>query len=226
LYQAGTIILTVSLVVWLLLALPVRPGVGSFNDVAPEDSVFGTISHVISPIFAPSGFGTWQASGALVTGFMAKEVIVSTMNQIYVGEQEEKPGEISPSFVDDLGFIALSFGRAIVLTFQEVLNIVPRTINLLPGITIPEFAFFGADAGGNATTTALQAVLASSFSPLSAISFCVFVLLYVPCMATVTALRHEFGSRWMILQVFYALGVAWVFATLVYQIGRLLGLGG
>jgi ferrous iron transport protein B len=230
LHKAGIIISTTSLVVWLLLAIPMRPGVGGFNEVTPKDSVFGTISSIISPLFIPSGFGTWQASGALVTGIMAKEVVVSTMNQIYVGEERGKPANVSatpqPSFVDDLGFIALSFGKATVLTIQEVLNIIPRTINLLPGVNIPEFAFFGADTSGSNTSTALQSVLTTVFSSLSAVSFCTFVLLYVPCIATVTALRQEYNSRWMIMQVFYALGVAWIFATLVYQIGRLLGLGG
>jgi len=52
----------------------------------------------------------------------------------------------------------------------------------------------------------------------------VFVLLYVPCIAAVSALRHEFGTRWMLLQAGYTLGVAWLGAVLVYQGGRLLGL--
>jgi ferrous iron transport protein B len=50
-------------------------------------------------------------------------------------------------------------------------------------------------------------------------------LLYIPCMATVTALRSEFGYRWMGMQVVYALSVAWICATLVFQIGSLVGLG-
>jgi ferrous iron transport protein B len=227
LHKAGTVIMAVSLVVWLLLAIPMRPGVGGFNNVAPGDSIFGSISRAIAPMFVPAGFGTWQASGALVTGFMAKEVIVSTMNQVYVGTgaSAKTSSTISTSFGDDISFIGISFGKATVLTVQECLNIVPRTLRLIPGVTVPDLNFFNTGAGTQETTTALQSALLGSFTPLSGVAFCVFVLLYIPCMATITALRHEFGYKWMGMQVVYAVSVAWFCATLVFQIGSLLGLG-
>jgi ferrous iron transport protein B len=55
------------------------------------------------------------------------------------------------------------------------------------------------------------------------VAFNVFVLLYIPCMATVAAMRHEFGNRWMAYQSVYMVVVAWVGATVVYQVGLLLG---
>jgi ferrous iron transport protein B len=225
--KAGTVIVSVSLVVWLLLAIPMRPGVGGFNNVAPGDSIFGSISRTIAPVFVPAGFGTWQASGSLVAGFMAKEVIVSTMNQVYVGEgaSAKTSSTTSTSLGDDIHFIGISFSKAVVLTVQECLNIAPRTLRLIPGVTVPDFAFVDTSAGTNGTMTALQSTLLGSFSPLGGVAFCVFVLLYIPCMATVTALRSEFGYRWMGMQVVYALSVAWICATLVFQIGSLVGLG-
>jgi ferrous iron transport protein B len=54
------------------------------------------------------------------------------------------------------------------------------------------------------------------------VAFNVFVLLYVPCMAATAAMRHEFGWRWMWVQVAYTLALAWVAAVLVFQVGRLL----
>ena len=50
-------------------------------------------------------------------------------------------------------------------------------------------------------------------------------LLYIPCMATVAAMRQEFGNRWMAYQAIYMVVVAWVGATVVYQGGLLLGWG-
>jgi ferrous iron transport protein B len=64
------------------------------------------------------------------------------------------------------------------------------------------------------------------FSPLTAYSLMVFVLLYVPCVATVAVVRNETRSwRWAAFLVFYTTAVAWIMSTLVYQGGRLLGLG-
>jgi ferrous iron transport protein B len=237
LIKAGTVILAVSVVLWLLMAIPIRPNTGSFNDVAAEDSVFGTLSSAVAPVFKPAGFGSWQASGSLITGILAKEVVVSTMSQIYVHEAgesgailEEEEAVKPTTFGEDLGASVIGFGEAAILTVQEVINIAPRTINLLPGVNVGELSFFPA-AEEEESTTLLEAALVDSFSasagsapagPLAAVAFNVFVLLYVPCMAATAAMRHEFGWRWMWAQVAYTFALAWVAAVLVFQIGRLL----
>jgi ferrous iron transport protein B len=52
----------------------------------------------------------------------------------------------------------------------------------------------------------------------------VFVLLYLPCLATVTAIRRETGSyKWMAFSIFYSTSIAWLMAFIVYQVGRQLG---
>jgi len=222
--KAGTVILAASIVIWLLLAIPIR-GEGSFNDVAPENSVFGTVSEAISPVFAPAGFGNWEASGSLITGFVAKEVVIGTMSQIYVGEAaEETSEEPTPTFTEDLTGIGTSFAEASVLTAQEIVNIVPRTVNIIPGINVAEADFLGA-AGEEENTTALESALTQAFTPLAAIAFTVFVLLYTPCMVTVAAMRHEFGTRFMFYQIIYTFVIAWLAAVIVFQGGTLLGLG-
>ncbi len=221
--KAGTLILAMSIVIWLLMAIPAN-GSGSFNDVAPEDSIFGTVSEFASPIFAPAGFGDWQATGSLVTGFVAKEVVIGTMSQIYVGEAEETAAE-TPTFIEDATTIVTSFGEAAVLTVQEVVNIVPRTVNVIPGINMAEANFLGAGAEED-DTTALEAALTQTFTPLAAVAFTVFVLLYTPCMVTVAAMRQEFGTRFVLYQVAYTLVIAWLGAVIVFQAGTLLGFGG
>lgn len=223
--KAWTIILATSIVIWLLMAIPVT-GEGSFNEVAPENSLFGAISRTIAPAFAPAGFGKWQASGALMSGFIAKEVVIGTMNQIYVGEAE-KPAEqeVVPTFTEDLVDTGRSFLQATVLTVQEVVNIVPRTVNIIPFVHMPEANFLGT-AADDEENTALENALTQVFSPLAAIAFTVFVLLYTPCMATLTAMRHEFGLRFVGYQVAYTFALAWAGAVIVFQVGTLLGLGG
>ncbi len=218
--KAGTIILSVSVVVWLLLAIPAYPGAGSIGNVTPSESIFGTISRAIAPVFAPAGFGTWQTSGALVTGILAKEVVISTLSQTYLGTDATDSPAATTSFGEDLREIAATFAQAAMLTGQEIVNIVPRTLNLIPVIHVPELNLYGSHEGAS-EPTALESALTSALSPLAAVALCVFVLLYIPCMTAVTAMRHEFGSRWMLLQAGYALSVAWLAATLVYQVGHL-----
>jgi ferrous iron transport protein B len=65
-------------------------------------------------------------------------------------------------------------------------------------------------------------VLRRSFTPLSAYAFMVMSLIYIPCVATIAAIRHETNWRWTMLAVGYTLVLGWLVATGVYQVGRLL----
>lgn len=201
-----TVIMAASIVVWVLLNIPFQNG----QPPALEDSLFGGVSRTIAPAFAPAGFDNWQASGALVTGLLAKEVVVSTLGQVYAVGGAEAAGEPA-TLLDDARTIVVGFGAATVDTLKA-------TVSLLPGVDL-------VSAAEGEDTSAIQAALRNSFTALQAVAFAVFVLLYTPCMATVAALRHEFGARWMWFSVGYMMTVAWVAATLTYQVGRLLGLG-
>ena len=66
--------------------------------------------------------------------------------------------------------------------------------------------------------TTLSLALRDNFSPLAALAFLVFVLLYVPCVATIGAIRQEFGGRWATAAAFYQTAVAWIAAVLLFQI--------
>lgn len=228
--KATTIIMACSLGVWLLTAIPSNLNLSRFNAIEPQDSVFGSLSGVLSPVFAPAGFGTWQATGSLITGLVAKEVVVGTMSQIYgvvdeANPAEELSDEPTPTLLDDAGEIVTSFGTAVALTGQELINIVPRTLNVIPGLHASEVSFFGDNAEAE-DTSALGLALTGAFTPLSAAAFMVFVLLYTPCMTATAAMRHEFGTRWTLYQMTYSLLIAWAAAIVVFQVGRLLGLGG
>ncbi|MBM7645138.1 ferrous iron transport protein B [Scopulibacillus daqui] len=76
--KAGTFIFGGTVAIWFLS----YAGPGGFN-VPIDKSFMAIICSYIAPLLAPLGFGTWQAAGALITGFLAKEVVVSTMNVLY-----------------------------------------------------------------------------------------------------------------------------------------------
>ena len=71
-------------------------------------------------------------------------------------------------------------------------------------------------------TANMSAALSSIFTPLTAISFLVFTLLYTPCVAAISAVRREMNSgKAAVGVVFLQTGVAWVVAFIVYHIGLL-----
>jgi len=153
--KAGTVIFAAVILVWALSNLPW--GV----EYASHNSFIGRLGSWLAPIFAPLGFGTWQAAVALVFGIFAKEIVVGTLAVVYG--------------VGDVG---------------------------------------------------LASVISNIYTPLSACSFMVMVLLYTPCVATIAAIRRETGSRrWAVFAVAYSLILGWALACLVYQGGKLLGLG-
>ena len=79
--RAFTVIFIASLIIWFLQTFSI-----TFNIVSDsKDSILALIGGVIAPIFAPLGFGDWRASTALITGFTAKESVVSTMTVLLGG---------------------------------------------------------------------------------------------------------------------------------------------
>ncbi|MBQ8301899.1 MAG: ferrous iron transport protein B, partial [Clostridia bacterium] len=146
--RVGTVIFLASIIIWLMQNLDF-----SLHMVYDSRySIIGQFGQFIAPVFTPCGFGEWQAVVSLISGFMAKEAVISTMSILY---------------------------------------------------------------GGN-----LADAICSVFTPLSAYSFLTFVLLYVPCVATVSALRTESNSRKLTaFSVIYQIGIAWLVSMLVYQVG-------
>ncbi len=201
--NAGTVILAASVVIWVLLNLP-------FGVPSLDDSWFGKVSNLIAPVFQPAGFGNWQTSGSLVTGLIAKEVVVSTMSEIYLGEAKADEDVAPTSFLEDLVSIGDEFMVATVDAGKKMIEV------LTPGIRV-----FKAEPV--VEDTALSGVLREQFTPLSALAFLTFVLLYVPCVATLGTIRAEFGWKWAAFSAVYQTGIAWSLSVLVFQGGRLLG---
>ena len=119
--KAFTIIFAASVIIWVLQTFDIRLNVAA----TPEVSLLALLGSLISPIFKPLGFGDWRASTALITGFTAKESMVSTLTLLLGGD--------------------------------------PSRITTL-------------------------------FSPFTATVFLVFTLLYTPCVAAISTVKHEMGS--------------------------------
>ena len=152
--RAFTVIFLATIIIWFLQTFDAKLNV--VTDSA--DSLLAMVGQFIAGIFRPLGFNDWRVATALISGFTAKEAVVSTL--------------------------------AVLL-------------------------------GTN--TAALGSVLGTLFTPLSALSFLVFTLLYTPCIAAVATIRRELGSvRKMLGVVVLQCGVAWLAAMLVYRIGGLL----
>ncbi len=214
--NATTIIMITSVLIWLLMAIPVGKD-GTFTEVDTGNSLFAAFNRVTAHLFEPLGFGNWQASGALVTGFVAKEVVVSTMAQVYAVEDVAEEAVEETTFFDDLGMILTSFIRATGDTI--------KSLPLIIGINL-----FEEEKEAEPTTlmVAVQKGFESSsggHAALAAVAFMVFVLIYTPCMVAVAAERQELGTKWMWVSVIGQFVLAWLMAFVVFQGGLLLGLG-
>ena len=150
--KAFTIIFAASVIIWVLQTFDIRLNVAA----TPEVSLLALLGSLISPIFKPLGFGDWRASTALITGFTAKESMVSTLTLLLGGD--------------------------------------PSRITTL-------------------------------FSPFTATVFLVFTLLYTPCVAAISTVKHEMGSaKAAAVTVVLQCAIAWVVAFLVRLLGTLVGL--
>lgn len=151
--RAFTVIFTATIIIWFLQTFDARLNVVSDS----ADSLLALVGRWIAPVFRPLGFGDWQAVTALISGFTAKEAVISTLG------------------------VLLGVGME----------------NLGPA-------------------------LHTLFTPLAAGSFLIFTLLYTPCVAAVTTIRRELGSRLQTVGVVVMqCVVAWIAAGLFYQLGRI-----
>ncbi len=153
LQRAFTIIFVATIIIWFLQTFDTR-----LNVVADSSaSLLAMIGRFIAPVFKPLGFGDWRIATSLISGFTAKEAVVSTLS------------------------VLLGTG-----------------------------------------TAELGPVLAGLFTPLSAISFLLFTLLYTPCVAAVATIKKELKSGIATFGVvMLQCSVAWLVACGVYQLGSL-----
>lgn len=199
---AGTIVLAVSVVLWVLLHVPSSD---------PHQSLYGRASTALAPTLAPAGFGDWQVAGALFTGVIAKEMILSSMAQL-TGARRPAAAGAPVTLAGDARTVVAGFGLATLAAGKQALDV------LTPGLTLFPRPRETQDIG-------LTHALGKLFTPLAAIAFLVFVLTYIPCIPTLAAQTHQFGWRWAGVSLSVQTILPWLLAVAIYQGGKLLGLG-
>jgi ferrous iron transport protein B len=214
--DAGSIIFVTMMVVWLLMAIPVS-GTGSFADTDVSDSAFAAVAGTVAPVFHPAGFGSWEAAGSLMSGFVAKEVVIGTMAQVYGIEAIEVDQSESRSTLASLRELGTGLGGAVADA--------ARAIPAMVGIDL------GSEEAEQESSGLMRSLRrgfeesSGGHGALAALAFMVFVLIYTPCMAAVAAIRHEIGTRWMWTSIIGQSLLAWAMAVAVFQVGLIVGAG-
>jgi len=187
---------------------------GSFNNEDSENSVLSVIGKSITPAFAPLGIEeeNWPATVGLFTGMFAKEAIVGTLDALY-SEPAEEEGDGSPP---DL--IAAA-SEAVGTIGAELAALGGALVDPL-GISIGDVSDAEAVAEEQEVNSSTLTNMASLFSgPFAAFCYLVFILLYAPCVAVLGAVNKEAGWRWTLLVFSWCTGLAYITATVIYQIG-------
>lgn len=116
---AGKVIVGMTLVVWLLSAIPVTGGYAFADEDLPmEDSAYGATAQLLVPAFTPAGFGDWHMTGALMTGFVAKETVISSIVTSYNLDPEVDGGNAQDNG-DDLGSLPELISTTFAKTAQD-----------------------------------------------------------------------------------------------------------
>ncbi len=191
--RAGTVIVMASIILWGVISLP--------SGTEPQKSYLAQAAKVITPVFKPAGFGEhWEPVAAMIPGTIAKEVIIGSLGTIY--GVETKPKITDSTFKEDTIRQIKALENALLDTILNMFNIHKESTQS------PQ------------KTNALQQHLKDQFSsPLAAFSYLVFILLYIPCISTMAAIKEELGTRWMLFEILFLPLLAYAASVLVYQLG-------
>ena len=211
--RAGKVIILVVLVLAFLNSLGTD---GSFGNEDSEESVLSVVGKAITPVFTPMGIEkeNWPATVSLFTGLFAKEAVVGTLNSLYAQEavaEEAAVGEDAGGW--SLGSI---FGEAFVTLGDNLTGIFgglldPFGIGFINGdeeVTGEELE----------TADSVFTGLRNNFTPVSAYAYLLFILIYFPCIAALGVAIQETGRAFGTLLVTYLTLLAWIVATLFFQI--------
>lgn len=172
-----------------------------------NDSALASISRVFTPILEPIGVhgDHWQATVGLVTGAMAKEVVVGTLNSLYTAEHIQK-ADFNPA--------EYRLSDELIAALNETWTSLKNTFSLSVLANPIE-----ASKGDGEMAEGTMGVMSEKFgSAAAAYSYLIFVLLYTPCISVMGAIARESSRGWMGFSVLWGLNIAYSLATLFYQI--------
>jgi len=202
---------TIVIVVCLLNFLNSIGTDGSFGHQDSEKSILSQSAKVVMPILVPMGIKeeNWQAGVGIITGIFAKEVLVATFNSLYSPTDSADADEPS---------ILTSWHEATASVKENLLGISPDDPL---GIDVGDLSDLEAVAIEQEVELSTYQVMQAAFvGQLGAFSYLLFILLYTPCIAAMGAIKNEVGSRWAGFAAIWSFLLAYLMATLCFQVGN------
>ncbi|MGM0462325.1 MAG: Fe(2+) transporter permease subunit FeoB [Fibrobacterota bacterium] len=211
--RAGKVLIIIVAILGFLNSLGTD---GSFGHEDSSSSVLTVAGKAVTPIFKPFGVTeeNWPASVGLFTGLFAKEVIVGTVNTLYASESDaqQEQGEEYSLF----GGLKEAF-LTIPANLGDVLA--PQTLKDPLGMDVGNVSNTDAASEELEVEPKVFSIMRERFGTWqAAFAYLLFVLMYVPCLVAVAAMKREIGWAYTLFQITYATALAWISATLFYQI--------
>ena len=205
--KASTTIMAILMLLWALTYFP--------NNGNTAESYMAKSGQILAPILKPTGFADrWETVAAIVPSIAAKEIVVGFMAQVLSVEEEEEESEAT-TFIEDITEQVVSLGVAIKDSAVETFS-----FNFLDIFAVPDEEELEDETRGIVAATATLWPN-DPLGPLKAYSFMAFILLVIPCVVTLSAIKQEFGVKFMGFVIMVMLVVPYVVSTLIFQIGRL-----
>jgi ferrous iron transport protein B len=212
--DAGQVIVIMVLVINVLSAIGSD---GSINQENPNDSVLAVISKTVTPIFAPMGISedNWPAVLGIISGVLAKEVVVGTLDTLYTSLAREDAGDTGPEQTFD-------FWQSINDSFATV----PENLSGLTDMFADPLQMNVGDIHSLEAAAEAQEVDNATFGAMvkrfdgqaGAFAYLLFILLYFPCVAVIGAIKREAGTQWAMFVALWTTVIAYITATSFYQI--------
>ncbi|MBA3536799.1 MAG: Fe(2+) transporter permease subunit FeoB [Tatlockia sp.] len=200
--RAGRLIIPICVILGSLNALTINGGINT--NTASTHSVLSILGQWLTPLFAPMGLqqDNWPATVGLLTGMLAKEVVVGSLNSLYT--QMGHLGEMTISNFDFFG------------SLQAALWTIPHNLsNLGQALLNPIIA----SAPEGKLSQSVYGIMVARFDgKAGAYAYLLFILLYIPCVSTMAVIRQESSPKLMWFSVIWSLIIAYVAAVLFYQI--------
>lgn len=212
--DAGQVIVVMVLVINVLSAIGTDGSVGHENS---EHSVLATVSKAATPVFSPMGIeeDNWPAVLGIISGVLAKEVVVGTLDTLYSQLAREDAGTQVEEETFNL-WQAISDAAA---TVPENLSGVVDTFSDPLQLDVGDIESLDAAAAEQEVDNATFGAMIKRFDgQAGAFAYLLFVLLYFPCVATIGAIRREAGTAWAVFVATWTTTIAYITASSYYQI--------
>jgi ferrous iron transport protein B len=214
--DAGKVIIVMVLALNVLNSIGTDGSIGNENS---ENSVLSLIGKSFTPLFKPMGIqqDNWPATVGILTGVMAKEAVVGTLDAVY-GQLIEQQGGGEPATEFDLWS---ELGDAFATVPANLSALSDQILDPL-GLNVGDLNNTDSMAGDLAVSGGIFGEMVKRFDgQAGAFAYLLFILLYFPCVATMGAIVREAGSMWAGFVAFWSTSLAYITATLFYQFARL-----